>query len=51
MDWIRVAGYAAYGIGIVGGAEGAMKSSLGISIGALVVLLVGAVLLGMKGKD
>ncbi len=48
MDWIRMGGYAAYGIGIIGGAEGALKPSLGISIGAVVVMLLGAALLAMK---
>jgi hypothetical protein len=48
MDWMKIAGYTIYGIGIVGGVEGAFKGNRPISIMAIGVIVLGSVLLGMK---
>lgn len=50
IDPIKVAGYVAYAVGIVGCVEGVLKESVPISLVAMVVVVIGSVLLGMKKK-
>ena len=48
MNWIKSGGYALLGIGIVGSAEGVIKESWMIAGIGLIVLLLGA---GMLGRE
>lgn len=51
MDITKMLGYTVYAIGIVGGVQGVFKSSIPISIVAIVVIIVGSVLLGVSSND
>ena len=48
MNWIKSGGYALLAIGIVGSTEGVIKESWGIAVIGLVVMLLGAGLLGRE---
>ncbi|MCK5560956.1 MAG: hypothetical protein KAJ51_10200 [Thermoplasmata archaeon] len=51
MDVTKILGYTVYAIGIVGGVQGVFKSSIPISIVAIVVIVVGSVLLGVNTNE
>jgi len=46
MDWMKTVGYIIYAIGIVGCVEGVIKESVPISIGGIMVVVIGSVILG-----
>jgi hypothetical protein len=48
MDWMKIIGYILYAIGIVGGVQQVIKKNILLSMVAIVVIIIGSILLGMK---
>ena len=47
VDWTKTLALVVYAVGVVGGVEGVVKSSIPISVAALVVIVVGSALLSI----
>ena len=49
-EMMKTPGLIVYGIGIVGGCEGVFRGSIPISAVAIVFIITGSILFGLKGK-
>ena len=50
IDCMRALGYIVYAVGVVGCVEGVYKASYPISIGGMIVVVIGSILLSIKPK-
>ena len=50
MDWFKIFGHLLFGIGIIGGAQGAIWRHHQISIIAIGIVAIGSILIGFKDE-